>query len=255
MSGRAAGRETFQLIPAIDLKGGRCVQLRQGRMEDATEYGDDPVAMARDWVARGARRLHLVDLDGAFAGRPMNRDAVAGICAAVDVPVEIGGGIRTQETVADYLDAGIRWTIIGTRAVREPEWVAELCRRFEGRIIVGIDARAGKVAAEGWAEATDVDATELARRFEDAGVAAIVYTDIERDGMLAGVNLDATVALAEAVSIPVIASGGVRDLDDVRRLDAAAASTSGRLIGAISGSALYEGTLDFEAARALLEAD
>jgi phosphoribosylformimino-5-aminoimidazole carboxamide ribotide isomerase len=242
----------FELIPAIDLKGGRCVQLRQGRMEDATEYGDDPVAMARDWVARGATRLHLVDLDGAFAGRPVNRDAVAGICAAVDVPVEIGGGIREVATVEDYLGAGIRWVIVGTRAVREPAWVSELCRRFPGRVIVGIDARDGKVAAEGWAESTDVDATDLARHFEDAGVAAIVYTDIERDGMLAGVNLEATVALADAVSVPVIASGGVRDLDDVARLKAAAARAEGRLVGAISGSALYEGALDFEAALALL---
>lgn len=242
------------LIPAIDLKEGRCVRLRQGRMEDATVFSDDPVAMALQWQTRGARRMHLVDLDGAFAGRPVNRDIVAQTCAALDIPVQIGGGIRDATILGDYLDAGVRWAIVGTRAAREPDWVVELCREFPDRVIVGIDARDGRVAAEGWAEATDVDATELARRFDDAGVAAIVYTDIERDGMLSGINLEATVALAEAVSVPVIASGGLTDLDGVRALKAAAARCRGRLVGAISGRALYEGTLEFEAAQALLEA-
>ena len=239
----------FELIPAIDLKEGRCVRLRQGRMEDETVFSEDPVAVARHWVELGASRLHLVDLDGAFAGRPENREVVAAICDAVDVPVQIGGGIRSEETFADYLATGVRWCIVGTRAAREPEWVDTLCTRFPERVIVGIDARDGAVATEGWAEATDVDAGQLARRFADAGVAAIVYTDIERDGMLSGVNLPATMALANAAGVPVIASGGLTDIEDVRRLrDAAAESAPGLLAGAITGRAIYEGTLDFAAA-------
>jgi phosphoribosylformimino-5-aminoimidazole carboxamide ribotide isomerase len=247
-------RAPFELIPAIDLKEGRCVRLRQGRMEDATVFSDDPVAMARHWCDLGAARLHLVDLDGAFAGRPVNRDVIAAICEAVDVPVQIGGGIRDADTFGDYLATGIRFGIVGTRAVREPEWVSELCGRFPGRVIVGIDARGGRVAAEGWAEETDVDVRDLARRFEDDGVAAIVYTDIDRDGMLSGVNLEATVALAEAVSIPVIASGGLTDLAGLMALRAAAGATTGALVGAITGRAIYEGTLDFAAAVEALRA-
>lgn len=242
----------FELIPAIDLKEGRCVRLRQGRMEDATVFSDDPVAMARHWCELGATRLHLVDLDGAFAGEPVNGEVITAICDAVDVPVQIGGGIRDADTFGRYLDSGVRYGIVGTRAVREPEWVSELCARFPGRVIVGIDARGGRVAAEGWAEETAVDARDLARRFEDAGVAAIVYTDIERDGMLSGVNLEATVALAEAVAIPVIASGGLSDMDGLRALRDAAGRSSGALVGAITGRAIYEGTLDFVAAVALL---
>ena len=241
------------LIPAIDLKEGRCVRLRQGRMEDATVFSDDPVEMALKWQAEGAERLHLVDLDGAFAGGPVNRQVVADICAALDIPVQIGGGIRDASILGDYLEAGVRWGIVGTRAVREPEWVSKLCGDFPGRVIVGIDARDGRVAAEGWAEDTEVRAVDLARRFEDAGVAAIVYTDIERDGMLSGINLEATVALAEAVGVPVIASGGLTNLDGVRALREAARRCRGRLIGAISGRALYEGTLEFRAAQAALK--
>ncbi|MEE4383722.1 MAG: 1-(5-phosphoribosyl)-5-[(5-phosphoribosylamino)methylideneamino]imidazole-4-carboxamide isomerase [Pseudomonadales bacterium] len=242
------------LIPAIDLKEGRCVRLRQGRMEDATVFSDDPVAVAREWERRGAARLHLVDLDGAFAGRPVNRDLVERICAALSIPVQIGGGIREASILRDYLDAGVRWGIVGTRAVREPEWAAALCAEFPDRVIVGIDAREGKVAAAGWAEATEVRAVDLARRFEDAGAVAVVYTDIDRDGMGTGVNLAETVALAEAVALPVIASGGIHDLDDLARLKEAAATARGRLLGAISGRALYEGTLDFEAGVRLLAA-
>ena len=246
--------DPLMLIPAIDLKEGRCVRLRQGRMEDATVFSDDPVEMALKWQAEGAERIHLVDLDGAFAGRPVNRQVIAEICAALDIPVQIGGGIRNASILGDYLEAGVRWGIVGTRAVREPEWVSELCGDFPGRVIVGIDARDGRVAAEGWAEDTEVRAVDLARRFEDAGVAAIVYTDIDRDGMLSGINLEATVALAEAVGVPVIASGGLTDLDGVQALRDAARRCRGRLIGAISGRALYEGTLDFRAAQAALNA-
>ena len=243
---------TLELIPAIDLKGGQCVRLRQGRMEDATVFGDDPVAMARSWEARGAKRLHVVDLDGAFAGEPVNRAAVEGICAALSIPVQIGGGIRDDATFRAYLEAGVRWGIVGTRAAREPAWVEGLCQQFPGRVIVGIDAREGFVATEGWAEASRVSALELARRLEQAGVAAVIYTDIHRDGMGTGINLEETLALAEALSCPVIASGGLHDLDDLTRLKAAAAEQPGALLGAISGRALYEGSLDFEAGLALL---
>jgi phosphoribosylformimino-5-aminoimidazole carboxamide ribotide isomerase len=238
------------VIPAIDLKGGQCVRLRQGRMEDATVFSDDPVAMAAHWVARGARRLHLVDLDGAFAGAPVNGEAVRAIARTQRaVPIQIGGGIRSADTVEAYLQAGVRYVIIGTKAVTDPDFVGRLCREFPGRIIVGIDARAGRVATDGWAEVSEVQAVDLARRFAAAGVSAIVYTDIERDGMLGGVNIDATLAVAEA-GIPVIASGGVTDLDDIRALRAVA----GRgILGAITGRALYEGTLDLAAAQALCD--
>lgn len=231
------------LIPAIDLKDGKCVRLRQGRMEDDTVFSDDPVAMARRWIGEGARRLHLVDLNGAFEGRPVNGDAIRAIAEAhPGLPIQVGGGIRTADTIAAYLDMGVRYCIIGTRAVREPAFVEEVCRRFPGGIIVGIDAKDGRVAVEGWAEVSDVMAVDLARRFEDAGVSAIVYTDISRDGMMQGVNAEATAALAAAIRIPVIASGGITNLDDIRRLLAVA----GRgIVGAITGRAIYEGTLDF----------
>ncbi|MCC5886896.1 MAG: 1-(5-phosphoribosyl)-5-[(5-phosphoribosylamino)methylideneamino]imidazole-4-carboxamide isomerase [Gammaproteobacteria bacterium] len=241
-----------ELIPAIDLKGGRCVRLRQGRMEDATVFSDDPVTMALHWQQLGARRLHVVDLDGAFAGRPVNGAVIAAICEALDIPVQIGGGIRDAATLQGYLDAGVRWGIIGTRAAREPEWAVELAQAHPGQVIVGIDARKGLVAMEGWAATSELAAVDLARRFEDGGVAGIIYTDIDRDGMLAGINLEETVTLAEAVDLPVYASGGLATMADVERLGAAIARCSGRLAGCISGRALYEGTLDYRMASDLL---
>ncbi|PKM23256.1 MAG: 1-(5-phosphoribosyl)-5-[(5-phosphoribosylamino)methylideneamino]imidazole-4-carboxamide isomerase [Gammaproteobacteria bacterium HGW-Gammaproteobacteria-14] len=237
------------LIPAIDLKDGQCVRLRQGRMEDDTVFSDDPVAVARHWVERGARRLHLVDLNGAFAGEPVNGAIVKAIASEFpDLPIQIGGGIRSPEIIQAYLDAGVQWLIIGTKAVREPEFVADMCRRFPGHIIVGLDAKDGMVATDGWANVTDIHVVDLAKRFENDGVSSIVYTDISRDGMLQGVNVEATVALANAVSIPVIASGGITDLEDVRQLCAVAAEG---IEGAITGRAIYEGTLDFEAGQQL----
>jgi phosphoribosylformimino-5-aminoimidazole carboxamide ribotide isomerase len=231
------------LIPAIDLKDGKCVRLRQGRMDDATVFSDDPVETAARWVAAGARRLHLVDLNGAFAGQPVNGDAVRAIAAAYpDLPIQVGGGIRDERTIAAYLDAGVRWCIIGTQAVKEPELVARACRAFPGNVIVGLDAKDGQVAINGWAVVTDHRVEDLARRFESDGVEAVVYTDIGRDGMLTGPNVEATRRLAEAVATPVIASGGITHLDDVRAL--AAVADSG-IIGAITGRAIYEGTLDF----------
>lgn len=240
------------IIPAIDLKDGKCVRLRQGRMDDSTVFGDDPVAMAARWVREGARRLHLVDLNGAFAGEPVNGDAVRAITRAFPgLPVQIGGGIRSREIAASYLDAGVRWVIIGTLALKEPEFVATLCREFPGRVIVGIDARNGMVATDGWAEVSHVAAIDLAPRFAAAGVAAIVYTDIDRDGMMRGVNIEATRRLAEAGGIPVIASGGVTTIDDIRLL---ASTAHSGIIGAITGRALYEGTLDLASAQAWCDA-
>jgi phosphoribosylformimino-5-aminoimidazole carboxamide ribotide isomerase len=235
----------FELIPAIDLKGGHCVRLKQGRMEDATDYGDDPVAMARRWQAQGARRLHVVDLDGAFAGRPENRAVVQTICTALDIPVQLGGGLRDLATIEQTLDLGIERVILGSAAVSNPELVTEACRQFPEHICVGIDAKGGMVAVHGWGDVTDVTAVDLARRFEDAGVAAIIYTDIARDGMLGGPNIEETLRLARSVSIPIIASGGVARLDDVLRL---AAHLHEGICGAITGRAIYEGTLDFAGA-------
>jgi phosphoribosylformimino-5-aminoimidazole carboxamide ribotide isomerase len=235
----------FELIPAIDLKGGHCVRLKQGRMEDATDYGDDPVAMARRWQSQGAQRLHVVDLDGAFAGHPENRAVVQGICAALDIPVQLGGGLRDLATIGQTLELGVQRVILGSAAVSNPGLVTEACRAFPEQICVGIDAKGGMVAVHGWDDVTDVAAVDLARRFEDAGVAAIVYTDIARDGMLSGPNIEETLRLARAVSIPVIASGGVARLDDVLRL---AAHLDEGICGAITGRAIYEGTLDFAAA-------
>ena len=231
------------LIPAIDLKDGKCVRLRQGRMEDDTVFSDDPVAVAGRWVDAGARRLHLVDLNGAFAGEPVNGEIVKAIAAAFpDLPIQIGGGIRSPEIIEAYLSAGVQWLIIGTKAVQEPQFVRDMCARFPGHIIVGLDARDGMVATDGWANVTDVEVTELARQFQDDGVSSIVYTDISRDGMLQGVNVEATARLAEAIGIPVIASGGITNLDDVRNLCAVADKG---IEGAITGRAIYEGTLDF----------
>jgi len=241
------------IIPAIDLKDGACVRLRQGLMEDSTVFSDDPVAMAARWVDAGARRLHLVDLNGAFAGEPVNGDAVTGIAARYpELPIQIGGGIRSLETIEHYVRAGVSFVILGTKAVKEPAFVAEACNAFPGKIIVGLDARDGMVATDGWAEVTDIAAADLARQFENDGVSAIVYTDIARDGMMQGVNVDATVAMAGASSIPVIASGGITNLDDIRAL--AAVADSG-ICGAITGRAIYEGTLDLAEAQALCDED
>ena len=231
------------LIPAIDLKDGRCVRLRQGRMDDETVFSDDPVQMAARWVSAGARRLHLVDLNGAFAGEPVNGGAIRAIAAAYpDLPIQVGGGIRDEATIEAYLEAGVSFCIIGTRAVTEPAFVTRACKAFPDHVIVGLDAKDGQVAIEGWAEITEYRVDDLSKRFEDDGVSAIVYTDIGRDGMMTGPNVEATRALAEAISVPVVASGGITNLDDVRALCAVADSG---IMGAITGRAIYEGTLDF----------
>jgi phosphoribosylformimino-5-aminoimidazole carboxamide ribotide isomerase len=238
------------LYPAIDLKGGQCVRLVQGDMARATVFNADPAAQARDFAAAGCRWLHLVDLDGAFAGSPVNAAAVEAILAAVELPCQLGGGIRDLATIDAWLEKGIARVILGTVALKNPALVREACARHPARIAVGIDARGGRVATEGWAEASEVSAVDLARRFEDAGVAAIIYTDIDRDGLLAGVNVEATAALARAVAIPVIASGGVADLADLARL---LAVEKDGVAGVISGRALYDGRLDLAAALALLD--
>lgn len=237
------------LFPAIDLKEGRCVRLVQGDMEQATVFNDDPADQAATFAAQGFEWLHVVDLDGAFAGKPMNAAAVEAILARISLPVQLGGGIRDMKTVDGWLGKGIRRVIIGTAAVRDPAFVREAARLHPGRIAVGIDARDGRVAVEGWAQTSELTAEELGRRFEDAGVAAIIYTDIARDGILKGINVEATLRLAEAVSIPVIASGGLASIEDVKRLlepDCAA------LEGAITGRALYDGRLDPAEAMALI---
>lgn len=235
------------IIPAIDLKDGACVRLRQGEMADATVFGDDPVAMASRWVDAGCRRLHLVDLNGAFAGKPVNADAVSGITAKYpDLPVQIGGGIRDLATIEAYLDSGVSWVIIGTKAVTDPDFVRQACQTFPGHVIVGIDARDGWVATDGWAKVTDTQAVDLARQFEQDGVSAIVYTDIARDGMMQGVNVVATRQLANSMAIPVIASGGITDMDDIRALKAVAGEG---IAGAITGRAIYEGTLSLSEAQ------
>ncbi len=231
------------LIPAIDLKNGKCVRLRQGRMEEETIFSDDPRTVARRWVEAGARRLHLVDLDGAFAGQPVNAGVVADIVRNhPDLPIQVGGGIRDTETIANYLAMGVRYVILGTKAVTNPEFVEASCKDFPGQILVGLDARGGKVAIEGWAKLSSHNITDLAHAFEQVGVAGIIYTDISRDGMMSGVNVDATVALARSLSIPIIASGGITNLEDIRALCAVAHEG---ILGAITGRAIYEGTLDF----------
>jgi phosphoribosylformimino-5-aminoimidazole carboxamide ribotide isomerase len=237
------------LFPAIDLKNGEAVRLEQGDMARATVFNRDPVAQAKTFETLGFEWLHLVDLDGAFAGKPVNARAVAAIRKAVKIPVQLGGGIRNLATVERWLSEGITRVIIGTAAVRDPDFVKSAAKNFPGKIAVGIDARAGKVAVSGWAEETQLEAIELARLFENGGVAAIVYTDVERDGMMQGLNLDATIELAESVSIPVIASGGFASIDDVRALVAPRAK---KLEGAIAGRALYDGRLDAKAALALM---
>jgi len=237
------------LFPAIDLKGGQCVRLEQGDMARATVFNTDPAAQAQRFAAQGFTYLHVVDLDGAFAGRPVNAAAVESMLAAVTMPVQLGGGIRDLATIEGWLGKGVARVIIGTAAVRDPALVKAAAKRFPGRVAVGLDARDGKVAVEGWAESSEVTALAIARRFEDAGVAAIVFTDIARDGLLKGINWDATIALADAISIPVIASGGLASLADVEALMAPRAR---KLAGAIAGRALYDGRLDPAAALDLI---
>jgi phosphoribosylformimino-5-aminoimidazole carboxamide ribotide isomerase len=235
------------LIPAIDLKDGQCVRLRQGRMDDETVFSDDPVAVAARWVDAGARRLHIVDLNGAFAGEPVNAEVIRRIAEHFpDLPIQVGGGIRDEDTVQTYLDAGVSYVIIGTKAVSAPHFVNDLCLEFPGHIIVGLDARGGKVAIDGWSKLSNHDVIDMAQRFERDGVEAIVYTDIGRDGMMSGVNVESTVALAQSITIPVIASGGVTTLDDVRALCGVADEG---VMGAIIGRALYEGTIDLAEAQ------
>ncbi len=239
------------LIPAIDLKDGKCVRLRQGRMEDETVFADDPLDMARKWVEAGARRLHLVDLNGAFAGKPVNAEVIHRIADAFpDLPIQVGGGIRDEDTVQAYLNAGVQYVIIGTKAVSTPHFVNDLCLEFPGHIIVGLDAKDGKVAIDGWSKLSHHSVIDLAQRFEDDGVEAIVYTDIGRDGMMKGVSLESTVELANAISIPVIASGGVSTLDDVKSLKG---QEDTGIMGAIIGRALYEGTIDLAEAQKLVD--
>jgi phosphoribosylformimino-5-aminoimidazole carboxamide ribotide isomerase len=239
------------LFPAIDLKNGEAVRLEQGDMARATVFNRDPAAQARAFEALGFEWLHLVDLDGAFAGKPVNALAVAAILRAVQVPAQLGGGIRNLATVEAWLGEGVARVIVGTAAVRDPAFVKEAAKKYPGKIAVGIDARGGKVAVQGWSEATELSVVDLAKRFEDAGVALLIHTDVERDGMLKGLNLEATIALAEAVKIPVVASGGLASLDDVRALLAPVAH---KLAGAIAGRALYDGRLDAKAALALIRA-
>ncbi|MEM7440252.1 MAG: 1-(5-phosphoribosyl)-5-[(5-phosphoribosylamino)methylideneamino]imidazole-4-carboxamide isomerase [Pseudomonadota bacterium] len=237
------------LYPAIDLKDGKCVRLLRGEMDAATVFNDDPVAQAQAFVDAGCDWLHLVDLNGAFAGEPVNAAPVEAILKSLPVPAQLGGGIRSMETIENWLDKGLRRVILGTVAVEEPDLVREAARAFPGAVAVGIDARGGKVATRGWAEETDVEATTLARQFEDAGVAALIYTDIDRDGAMQGPNVQATAALAHAVSIPVIASGGVSRMHDLAALKASGAP----LDGVISGRALYDGALDVAEAAAFLK--
>jgi phosphoribosylformimino-5-aminoimidazole carboxamide ribotide isomerase len=231
------------LIPAIDLKDGRCVRLRQGRMEEETVFSDDPVGVAQRWVDAGAERLHIVDLNGAVTGRPVNTDVIRRIAETFpDVSLQVGGGIRDEDTIQTYLDAGVQYVIIGTKAVNAPHFVSDLCSEFPSHIIVGLDAKDGKVAIDGWSKLSNHDVVDLAQKFEEDGVEAIVYTDISRDGMMSGVSLDSTVKLAQSITIPVIASGGITNLDDIRALCKVADEG---IMGAITGRAIYEGTLDF----------
>ncbi|OGT79866.1 MAG: 1-(5-phosphoribosyl)-5-[(5-phosphoribosylamino)methylideneamino]imidazole-4-carboxamide isomerase [Gammaproteobacteria bacterium RIFCSPLOWO2_02_FULL_61_13] len=240
----------MELIPAIDIKDGKCVRLRQGRMDAETVYGD-PVQMAERWVSAGARRLHLVDLNGAVNGRPGNADIIHAIAEKHrGIIIQVGGGIRDEDTIQTYLNAGVNFVIIGTRAVTTPHFVSDVCLEFPGHIIVSLDAKDGKLATEGWSKLSHHDVVDMARRFEDEGVASIVYTDIGRDGMLSSVNVESTVRLCRQVKIPVIASGGIQNLDDIRALCAAA---SEGIVGAITGRAIYEGTLDFTAAQKLAD--
>lgn len=239
------------LIPAIDLKDGKCVRLRQGRMEEDTVFSDDPVAVAARWVEVGAKRLHLVDLDGAFAGKPRNAGVIEAISKAYpDVEIQVGGGIRDEDTIQAYLNVGVDFVIIGTKAVSAPHFVREVAAEFPNHIIVGLDARDGKVAIDGWSKLSHHDVVDLAQKFENEGVEAIIYTDISRDGMLGGVNVEATRRLASAIRIPVIASGGIHTLEDIHALGNIVGEG---VVGAITGRAIYEGTLDFAEARVIAE--
>ncbi|MCQ4145665.1 MULTISPECIES: 1-(5-phosphoribosyl)-5-[(5-phosphoribosylamino)methylideneamino]imidazole-4-carboxamide isomerase [Vogesella] len=240
------------LIPAIDLKDGQCVRLKQGVMDDATVFSDDPVKVALHWRDQGARRLHLVDLNGAFAGKPKNLSVIRDILGAVgdDMPVQLGGGIRDLDTIEKYFDLGLKYVIIGTAAVKNPGFLHDACDAFPGQVIVGLDAKDGMVAIDGWAKVTTHNVIDLAKRFEDYGVNSVIYTDIGRDGMMNGVNIDATVKLAQALTVPVIASGGLTNLDDVRNL---CAVESEGIEGAITGRAIYEGSIDFAAAQDLAD--
>jgi phosphoribosylformimino-5-aminoimidazole carboxamide ribotide isomerase len=233
------------IIPAVDIKNGKCVRLLQGRMDDETVYSDDPQAMASKWTRLGAQRIHVIDLDGAFAKIPQNTGSIRKILQTVKVPIQLGGGIRTEETVRMYLEMGVKRVIIGTGAIKKPDFVKKVCKSYPGQIIVGIDARNGKVAIDGWTQTTRIEAMELAKEFEDCGVAAINFTDIHRDGMQTGPNLDATLRLAEAVSIPVVASGGVSSIEDIKNL--LPLETAG-VAGVIVGKALYSGKLDLKEA-------
>jgi len=243
------------LIPAIDLKEGRCVRLRQGRMDDSTVYSDDPVAMALHWAELGCRRLHIVDLDGAFAGEPRNRSLIQSMVQSVpDVPVQVGGGIRSMEVIESYLDAGVHDVIIGTKAVEAPDFLRTAADAFPRQVFLGLDARNGKVATQGWDETSTITAIDLASDAASMPIAGVVYTDIERDGMMSGLNVEATVQLAKAANVAVIASGGVTTLDDLVELKAGFADCGDLLIGAITGRAIYEGRLDFAAGQQLLDA-
>ena len=239
----------MQLIPAIDLKDGHCVRLKQGDMDQSTTFGEEPTVIARSWVTKGARRLHLVDLNGAFAGVPKNEQAIRQILREVgsEVDVQLGGGIRDLDTIERYLDAGLRYVIIGTAAVRNPGFLQDACTAFGGHIIVGLDAKDGRVATDGWSKLSGHEVVDLAKKFQDYGVESIIYTDIGRDGMLSGVNIEATVRLAQALTIPVIASGGLSNLADVEKL--CAVEDEG-IEGVICGRAIYSGDLDFEVAQA-----
>jgi len=241
------------LIPAIDLKDGHCVRLKQGDMDQSTTFGEDPAAMARRWVDAGARRLHLVDLNGAFAGQPKNKAAIKSILAEVgsDIPVQLGGGIRDLDTIERYIDAGLAYVIIGTAAVKNPGFLKDACSAFGGHIIVGLDAKDGKVATDGWSKLTGHEVVDLAKKFQGWGVESIIYTDIGRDGMLSGINIEATVKLAQALSIPVIASGGLAGMADIEQL---CAVESEGVEGVICGRAIYSGDLDFAAAQARADA-
>ena len=238
------------LIPAIDIKDGKCVRLRQGRMDDETVYGDDPVEIAGRWVESGARRLHVIDLNGAVTGRPVNADIINNIADSFrDVTIQVGGGIRDEDTIQTYLDAGVDYVIIGTRAVTTPHFVSDVCLEFPGHIIVGLDAKEGKLATEGWSKLSHHDANDMALRFEEDGVTSIIFTDISRDGMLTRINIKSTVELCRHITIPVIASGGISSLKDIEELCKVAHEG---IEGAITGRAIYEGTLDFQEALSLV---
>ncbi|MCZ6642687.1 MAG: 1-(5-phosphoribosyl)-5-[(5-phosphoribosylamino)methylideneamino]imidazole-4-carboxamide isomerase [Gammaproteobacteria bacterium] len=242
------------LIPAIDIKDGQCVRLQQGRMDDVTVFSEDPIAVAVQWLDAGCRRLHVVDLDGAFAGEPRNRLLIQAITERMgSIPVQVGGGIRNLETIAAYLEAGVAQVIVGTRAVEEPSFLEEATRAYPDRVTLGLDARNGQLATEGWDQTSTASALEFARWAGELAIAAIVYTDIERDGMLSGLNVDGTVQIAEVCNAPVIASGGVTDLTDLEKLKSAFQDSTGTLLGAITGRAIYAGTLDFRAGQTLLD--